>query len=178
MKNFHQNLLICLALALCGLCAFQWCSQTVQRNEIGDLNHMVFQKNSVIQDDTNSIASLTRQMEEQDIHLTEIKTQLATNEQFMAAQKAEITRLQFANTGLTNEITQYKAAVDTLKTKLKDTYLGVEKQNETITNLVGQRDNLVKQYNDEVKDRNDIVAKYNALAAQVQKQQSSSDGQK
>ena len=34
MKHFQSNLLIVLALALCGLCAFQWYEQTVQRDEI------------------------------------------------------------------------------------------------------------------------------------------------
>ena len=58
MKNFQQNLLIVLALALCGLCAFQWYVQTVQRNEITTLNGMVYEKNVAIQSATNSIATL------------------------------------------------------------------------------------------------------------------------
>ena len=33
MKNFQQNLLILLALRLCGLCAWQWYAQTVQRDD-------------------------------------------------------------------------------------------------------------------------------------------------
>ena len=45
MKNFQQNLLIILALALCGLCAWQWYEQTIQRDEIGTLNGIVYQKN-------------------------------------------------------------------------------------------------------------------------------------
>jgi uncharacterized coiled-coil DUF342 family protein len=49
--------------------------------------------------------------------------------------------------------------------------MGINQQNEAITNLVAQRDDLVKKYNDSVKDRNDVVAKYNDLVNQVQKQQ-------
>jgi hypothetical protein len=63
--------------------------------------------------------------------------------------------------------------VDALEAKLKDAYAGIDKQNETITNLIAQRNDLVQKYNDEVKDRNDVVAKYNELASQVQKQQGS-----
>jgi len=55
---------------------------------------------------------------------------------------------------------------------LKEAYTGIEQQNETITNLVSQRDDVVKKFNDEVKDRNDVVAKYNDLVKQVQTQQS------
>jgi chromosome segregation ATPase len=173
MKNFQQNLLVVLALALCGLCAFQWYEQTIQRNEITTLNGMVYDKNVAFQDATNSIAALNHQVEQMDARLTEIKAAAATNEQLVVSQKAEIIKLQFANENLTDEVGQYKAAVDKLTAKLKDAYAGIEQQNETITNLVSQRDEFVKKFNDEVKDRNEVVAKYNDLASRVQKQQSS-----
>ena len=168
MKNLQQNLLIILALALCGLCAWQWYEQTIQRDEIGTLNGIVYQKNSDIQNDTNSIAVLNHQIEQMDARITEIKAAAATNEQLVVSQKREISKLEFNNLNLTNEITQYKQAVDALQSKLKDAYAGIKKQNEAITNLVAQRNDLVQKYNDEVKDRNDIVAKYNNLVKQVQ----------
>jgi chromosome segregation ATPase len=173
MKNLQQNLLIILALALCGLCAWQWYEQTIQRDEIGTLNGIVYQKNSDIQNDTNSIAVLNRQIEQMDARITEIKAAAATNEQLVVSQKREISKLEFNNLNLTNEITQYKQAVDALQSKLKDAYADIGKQNETITNLVVQRDEFVQKYNGSVKDRNDIVAKYNDLVSQVQKQQGS-----
>jgi chromosome segregation ATPase len=174
MKNFQQNLLIVLALALCGLCIFQWYEQTIQRNEITTLNGMVYDKNVAIQDATNSIATMNHQIEQMDARITEIKAAAATNEQLVVVQKVEIARLEFNNLNLTNEIVQYKAAIDTLSSKLKEAYAGIEKQNETITNLVTQRDDFVKKYNDSVKDRNDVVTKYNDLAKQIQKQQDDS----
>jgi chromosome segregation ATPase len=172
MKNFQQNLLIILALALCGLCAFQWYEQTIQRNEITTLNGMVYEKNVAIQGATNSIATLNHQVEQMDARITEINAAAATNEQLVAVQKVEIARLEFNNLDLTNQIAQYKQAIDTLGLKLKEAYAGIEKQNETITNLVMQRDDFVRKFNDSVKDRNDVVAKYNDLVSQVQKQQS------
>ena len=175
MKNFQSNLLIVLALALCGLCAFQWYEQTIQRNEITAMNGMLYDKNVAIQDATNSIATLTHQVEQMDARLTEMKAAAATNEQIVVSQKVEIAQLQFNGANLTNEIAQYKAAVDTLTAKLKEAYANLESQNASITNLVAQRDDFVKKFNDEVKDRNDVVAKYNDLVKQVQKQQ---EGQK
>lgn len=171
MKNFQQNLLITLALALCGLCAWQWYEQTIQREEITTLNGIVYQKNADIQNDTNSIATLNHQVEQMDVRITEIKSVAATNELLVVEQKREISKLQFENLNLTNEITQYKQAVDTLTAKLKDAYADLGKQNEAITNLVAQRDEFVRKYNDEVKDRNDVVAKYNDLVSQMQKRQ-------
>ena len=176
MKNFQQNLLIGLALALCGLCAFQWYEQTIQRNEITTLNGMAYDKNVAIQAATNSIATLNHQIEQLDASLTEIKAVAVTNEQLVAVQKLELTRLQRVGANLTNEIAQYQAAVDTLQSKLKDAYAGIRQQNETITNLIAQCDDLVKKFNDSVKDRNDVVAKYNELAAQIQKLQQGGGG--
>jgi chromosome segregation ATPase len=174
MKNFQQNLLIGLALAVCALCAFQWYEQTVQRNEITTLNGMVYDKNVAFQDATNSIATLNHQVEQMDARLTKIKTVAATNDQLVVLQKVEIRRLELTCANLTNEIAQYKIAVDTLSSKLKEAYVRIEQQNESITNLVEQRDGLVNKYNDNLKDRNDIVVKYNDLVNQVPKQQADS----
>jgi chromosome segregation ATPase len=174
MKNFQVNLLIVLALGLCGLCVWQWYEQTIQRDEITTMNGMIYEKNAAIQNATNSVATLNHQVNQMDARLTEIKAVVATNEQLVISQKADLAQLQFANLNLTNTITQYKIAVDTLEAKLKDAYAGIDQQNETITNLISQRNDLVQKYNDEVKDRNDVVAKYNDLATQVKKLQGDS----
>ncbi|HTX22316.1 MAG TPA: hypothetical protein VMD27_10745 [Candidatus Aquilonibacter sp.] len=171
MKNFQQNLLIVLALALCGLCVFQWFEQTVQRNEIQTQNGMLYDRDDAIQKDTNAIASLTAQVNQMDASISEIKATDVTNAQLVVSQKAQIVELQFQNEMLTNKVAQYKTAVDELTAKLKDAYAGIEKQNEAITNLVAQRDDLVQKYNDTVSNRNDIVQKYNDLVKQVEKQQ-------
>ncbi|MFZ0827333.1 MAG: hypothetical protein WAO02_07905 [Verrucomicrobiia bacterium] len=168
MKNFQQNLLIILALALCGLCAWQWYEQTIQRTEIQTLNRIVYDRDAAIQGYTNSIATLNHQVNQMDARLTEIKAVAATNEQLAISQKAEIVQLQFANETATNEIAQYKDAVGALEAKLKEAYAGIDKQNGAISNLVAQRNDLVQKYNDEVKDRNDVVSKYNDLVKQIQ----------
>ncbi len=171
MKNLQVNLLIVFALALCGLCVWQWKIQTIQRDEITTMNGMIYEKNAAIQGYTNAIATLNHQVNQMDAHLTDLKAVVATNEQFILSQKADLAQLQFANHNLTNTVAQYQAAVDTLEARLKDAYAGIDKQNATITNLIAQRNDLVQKYNDEVKDRNGVVAKYNELAAQVKKLQ-------
>ena len=171
MKNFQQNLLIILALALCGLCAFQWYEQTLQRDEITTMNGILYAKNVAIQDATNSIATLNHQIAQMDARITQIKSAAATNDALVVTQRVGLAQLQFNNASLTNEIAQYEVAVDTLSAKLKDAYAGITQQNEAIANLVAQRDDFVKKFNNEVKDRNDVVAKYNELAAQMKKLQ-------
>jgi chromosome segregation ATPase len=166
MKNFQQNLLIILAMALCGLCAWQWYAQTVQRKTIGDLNQMVFDRNAAIENDTNAIASLTSHVNEMDGRITGLKATVATNEQMMVSQKAQIGQLQFDNGNFSNEVAQYKAAMGTLESRLKDADGGIEKQNETISNLLAQRSELVQKYDELATNRNEIVARYNEMVKQ------------
>ena len=174
MKNFQVNLFIVLAIGLCGLCAWQWYEQTIQRTAIQRLNRMVYDRDAAIQSDTNSIATLNHQVDQMDASLTELKAEAVTNAQLIVSQKAQIEQLQFANENFTNEIAQYKAGVDALEAKLKEAYAGIDKQNAVISNLVAQRNDLIQKYNDEVKDRNNVVAKYNELAKQIEKQQGDS----
>jgi chromosome segregation ATPase len=172
MKNFHQNLLVVLASALCALCVYQWHGQTRQRTQIERLNQLVYEKSLAIRNDTNSLSLLNHQVAQMDARITELKRTVETNEQFVAVQRREISRLQAADEALTNRIVEYQNAVDSLEAKLKEAYGGIRKQNESLAELVAQRDEFVKKYNDSVKERNEIVAKYNDLAAQVEKQQS------
>jgi uncharacterized coiled-coil DUF342 family protein len=85
--------------------------------------------------------------------------------------KTALPRRLAVRQNLTNEITEYKKALETLSAKLKESYAGITRQNESITNLIAERDDLVRKYNDSAKDRNEVVAKYNELAEQVKKLQ-------
>jgi len=171
MKNFQQNLLIVVALSLCGLCVYQWYGQTVQRNEIQTLEKMVYEKSAAIQSYTNSISTMDRQIAQMDATITELKAAAKTNADLVLSQRREINRLQIDSENFTNQIKEYKQAVAALEANLKEAYDGIQKQNAALKDLVAQRDEFVKKYNDSVKERNDVVAKYNDLAGQVEKLQ-------
>src|ERR1700722_10757823 len=117
MKNFQQNLLIFLAIALCGLCAYQWYGQTIQRGEVQKLNQTTYDKSVAIRDYTNSIATLSHQISQMDASLTELRNAAKSNADMIAGQKADIGLLNRANEKLTNEIAQYQSAVGTLTNK-------------------------------------------------------------
>ncbi|HXD01381.1 MAG TPA: hypothetical protein VN048_18730 [Verrucomicrobiae bacterium] len=172
MKNSHQNLLIALALCLCALCAWQWYGQTVQRTEFDKLNAIANQKSALIQDYTNSIGTMQHQIFEMDTSVKELKGTIATNDQAILAQRKELNQLDSENISLTNDIAQYKQAVDTLEARLKDAYDSIRKQNDALKQLAGERDEFVKKYNDLVIERNTIVSNYNDLAARFEKLQS------
>jgi chromosome segregation ATPase len=171
MKNFHQNLLVCFALGLCTLCAYQWYGQALQRKNIEGLTQTIFERDTAIQSYTNSIKTMDRQIAQMDARITDLKGTVKTNEETFLAQRREINKLQISSETLTNEILEYKKAVDTLETKLKDAYDGIKKQNESLKELVAKRDELIQKYNDSVKERNEVVNKYNDLVKQVEKAQ-------
>src|SRR6266404_1907592 len=177
MKNLQQNLLIVVALSLCGLCVYQWYGQTLQRNEILKLGQMVYEKSAAIQGYTNSIRTMDRQIADMDARITQLKAEAKTNTDLVIAQKRDINQLQINSEGLTNEIAEYKGAVTNLQTKLKEAYDGIQKQNEAMKELVAQRDEFVKKFNDEVKARNAVVNKYNELVRQVEKNQAANTKQ-
>jgi chromosome segregation ATPase len=174
MKTFQQNLLIIVALSLCGLCVYQWYGQTLQRNEIQKLEQTVYDKSAAIQGYTNSIRTMDRQIAQMDARLTELKAEAKTNADLIISQRRELNRLQITAEGLTNQIAEYKGTVTNLQGRLKEAYDGIQKQNAAMKELVAQRDEFVKKFNDEVKDRNDVVNKYNDLVRQVEKNQASS----
>ncbi len=178
MRNLQQNVLIIVALSLCGLCVYQWYGQTVQRNEIQKLEQTVYEQSAAIQGYTNSIKTMDRQIAQMDARITQLKLEVKTNTEFIITQKREINRLRAAAAGLTNQVAEYKLAVEkyklvveSLQGKLKDAYDGIQKQNAAMKELVAQRDEFVQKFNESVKARNDVVAKYNDLVAQVEKLQ-------
>jgi len=136
MKNFQQNLLIVVALSLCGLCVYQWYGQTVQRNEIQSLETMVYEKSAAIQGYTNSINTMDREIAQMDATITELKAAAKTNADLALNQRREINRLQIDAENFTNQIKEYKQAVAGLEAKLKDAYDGIQKQNAAINGLV------------------------------------------
>jgi chromosome segregation ATPase len=171
MKNFHQNLLIVLALGLCLLCAWQWRNQTQQRNRIEGLGQEINRDALTIQEKTNSIATMQQQINQMDAQITGLKDEAATNNALILTQRRELNKLEAESDGLTNQVTQYKQAVDTLEARLKSAYDGISKQNDAIMELTSQRDDFVQKLNDSVKDRNEVVKKYNELVAQWEKLQ-------
>ena len=90
MKNFHQNLLIALALALCALCVWQWYGQTLQRNQIDSLNVQLSQKLAAIQGYTNSIRAMDDQIAQMDARITQLKDTIKTNDDLILIQKREM----------------------------------------------------------------------------------------
>jgi chromosome segregation ATPase len=167
MKHFHRNLLVVLALALCGLCVYQWRDQVAQRQAINRLNQFVFDRDAAIQKYTNSLATLNRQVADFDTELAGYKATVASNSVVLASQQRELQRLTLLQHGLTNEVAQYQAAIVSFSGRVAEDADDLKKQDAALKELIKQRDDLVEKFNREVTDRNAVVAKYNALVQQI-----------
>jgi chromosome segregation ATPase len=164
MKNFQRNLFLVLAVGLCGACAWQWYLQSVQLNTIEKLNQIIYQKSADIQGYTNSIKTMDADISQLHDRITQLKQAAVSNDQWAVTEKREVARLQSAGDIMSNEIVEYKAAVDNLTGKLKEAYDGEKK-------LVAQRDDFVKKLNQSIQAQNDLTAKYNELVDRFNKLQ-------
>ncbi len=164
MKNFQRNLFILLAAALCGTCAYQWYLQDIQIQSLEARNQTISSKAATIQDLTNSVKRADDNISQLNDRITRLKQAASSNDAWAITEKREVARLQSDSDLMTNQIVQYKAAVDELESKLTNAYAG-EKE------LAAQRDEFVKKLNDNIKAQNDLTAKYNDLVDRFNKLQ-------
>jgi uncharacterized phage infection (PIP) family protein YhgE len=176
MKSFQQNLLIALAFALCGLCAWQWYFQTVQRGRLADRNREIFQRDTAIQEYTNLLDKAGHQTTRMDQDIAGLNSNLLqalkTNGDFIILQKREIARLGASNDTLLGEVSQYTNAVAALQSNLTAAYDGIKKQNAVVDQLAAQRDEFVQKYTNTVNQYNDLVGRYTNLVDRFNKLQS------
>jgi len=171
MKNFLQNLLIVLALGLCGLCGWQWYLQTRLHLQGEALQQTVFDQTAAIQGYTNRIRNMEAEISGLSTHVNELKQTAITNELAALEQKREILRLRSSSEMMSNEIVQYKDVLDKLEAKFKEASEGIVKQNDAIKRLAAERDDAIQKYNDSIKERNALAEKYNSLVDRFTKLQ-------
>jgi len=183
MRNFQQNLLIALALALCGLCAGQWYFQTVQRTRLAAENQKIADRDTAIQGYTNSLDKLNHQVMRMEQDITglnaALQETLKTNREVIIEQKREIARLGANNDTLISDIVQYTNAIATLQSNLDTAFEGIRTQNTNVEVLVRNRDeansnyaNMVTQYNSTVVKYNELVGRYTNVVDRLNKLQS------
>jgi chromosome segregation ATPase len=164
MKNPLQNLLIILALGLCGLCAWQWYGQVQQRKEMTAVAQANYDQSVAIQGYTNSINTMDKQMAQMDARITDLKDTIKTNNVEMAGLREE-------SIHFTAKIAQYSNTVEALNAQVKIANESIVRQNEALKGLVTERDEYVSRLNDTIKERNEIVVKYNDLVKKLEELQ-------
>ncbi len=147
----------------------------MQRQLVETLNRQLTEKLAAIQGYTNTIQNFDTQVAQMEAHIAELDGTIKTNAELLLSQKRDINRFEAENTVLTNQVAEYKKAVEQLQSRLKEAYDSIEKQNDLIKTVVAQRDDFLQKLNASVKDRNDVVQKYNDLVDRIQKQQATNN---
>ena len=164
MKHPLQSLLIVFAVGLCGLCTWQWYGQMRQQTQLNALAQTNYDQTVAIQGYTNSINTMDHEIAQLDAHLTELRDGMNSN-------TAVIFRLRKDNNRLTSLTDQYSNAVAVLEGRVKQADDIIRRQNESVKNIVQERDEYVNRLNQSIKDRNAIVTQYNAAVRQIEAMQ-------
>ncbi|MGA2140351.1 MAG: hypothetical protein ABSH14_15955 [Verrucomicrobiia bacterium] len=165
MKNPLQTLLMSLALCLCALCTWQWYGQVLQRKAMTALAQVNYDESTAIQGYTNTINNMDHQIAQMDARLSDLRDTINSN-------TVTIVGLQQDNSRLNIVVDQYSNAVVVLQGQMKQANESIRRQNDTMKDLVSQRDDFVARLNESIKERNDIVTKYNELTKQLEQIQS------
>jgi chromosome segregation ATPase len=165
MKNPLQTLLMSLALCLCALCTWQWYGQVLQRKAMTALAQVNYDESTAIQGYTNTINNMDHQIAQMDARISDLRDTLNSN-------TVTIVGLQQDNSRLNIVVNQYSNAVVVLQGQMRQANESIRRQNDTMKDLVTQRDDFVARLNESIKERNDIVTKYNELTKQLEQIQS------
>jgi chromosome segregation ATPase len=161
MKNFLQNLLIFLALCLCGLIALQWHRETLLRQEAQARTDTIHDKAEAIQ----GLQGTLRQTEEEVKRLDALKKELTETVRSNRTEIASLRKdLDKANTELDRGLKQteaFKTALQQANENIKKQNEDIRKQNEDMKNLAAERNESVAKYNKVVEEFNDLAKKWN-----------------
>ena len=169
MQKFQSNLLICFALGLCALCAFQWVRESRLRREIAELHRTVYLKLDTIQ----NLELQLKQAKEEIVRLDNIRIELTG---VIKTNKEEIQSLTKYSEKLEKEIEAnkaqlavYKEAIDKANENIKRQNEDIKKQNEEMKQLAADRNATVEKYNKVVEQYNELVKQFEKLQEEAAK---------
>jgi septal ring factor EnvC (AmiA/AmiB activator) len=164
MKPLLQNLLLGLALALCGLVTFQWVREAELRRKLQGLSDTVNVKVQATQSLQADLKTGAAEIE----RLAALRNQLADTVQSNSARLAQVVlELEQATNEtarLQRSLASYKEALQTANDNLQKQNADIKRQNQEMTKLIEDRNDAVRKFNK-------IAADYNALAVKWNKQQ-------
>ena len=164
MKKFLENLLIFIALSLCGLCVYQWVREAELRKEAETLSKSLYEKKETIQ----NLEGLLKRSEAEVLRLDKLKTEMT---EVIKSNRQEILTLTRHTEKLEREVENQKAQIEVYKEAIETANANITKQNEDIR----KQNELLKQLSEErnagIEKYNQVVTQYNELVKQFEKYQ-------
>ena len=163
MKSFLQNLLIFLALSLCGVMIVQWVRETRLHKKVQDLYDEVHAKAESIQ----TLEATVRRDEGEIQRLDGLKNELTD---IVKSNKIEISGLAKDLEKASSEAEKnqrqaeaYKEALDKANENLLKQNDDIKRQNEDMKRLVADRAETISNFNKMASDYNTLASNWNKL---------------
>lgn len=169
MKQFLVNLLIAVALGLCGLCTYQWYRESRLRTEMEGQSRELYRKKDTINGLNTALQQTREDAERLDKLNVRLNGEIKTNALEIAGLRRQVDQLTQETNRLSGDLATYKNSLEVANANTAEANKAVQTQNQTIKQLVDERTGLVEKYKEVVKQYEDLVKQFEAYQADVKK---------
>jgi chromosome segregation ATPase len=169
MRNFLQNLLIFLALCLCGLLVWEWVKEAHLTRKLELFATELHNKTQTIQD----LTGMVKRTEDEVKRLEGIKDLLnatiKTNQQEILGLRKDLDKVTGENERNLKQIEVYKEAMAKANENLTLANQNIQTLNEDRNKIVAQLNEMGAKYKKAVEDFNGLATKWNKLQEDLTK---------
>jgi chromosome segregation ATPase len=169
MKQFMVNLLVAVALGLCGLCTYQWYREAGLRNKLEDLSRDIYKRKETIVDLEGRLERSEADRFRLDKAHVELTAMIRTNAAELASVQKRLDQSEKLADQQKQAAESYKEALETANGNVKTANAEIVRQNEILKQFVDERKTLVDKYNTVVKQYEDLVKQFKDYEAEVKK---------
>ena len=178
MKNFLQNLLIFLALCLCGLVAFQWVRETDLRKRLQGLTDVVHDKSEAILNLEASVRRGRDEIQRLDGQRKQLEQTVKSNDVRIAYLSTELEKATNDLRKTEKQMLVFKDAYQRTSENLTNANQAILEQNERMKKLAEEGNEVVKKYNKLSADYNELVNKWNKQQEEIARQATNAPAKK
>ena len=174
MNKFLPNLLIVLALGLCGLVAYQWNREARLHADRQGLQNTLAKRDKTIQDLQAALKRIEQEVGRLDALKSELTGTTKTNRWEIDALRKSLSHAEKEGNTLREQLRIYQQAVDKQNENLKQQNGIITEQNARMQALAADRNATVEKFNKLAKEYNQLVKDYTELADRINARPASS----
>jgi septal ring factor EnvC (AmiA/AmiB activator) len=161
LKKLLTNLLLVLALALCGLVAVQWVRETRLRQQLQAALDSVQGKSESVAALQDQLKRSEEQVQRVEKLRTELAQQLQTNSATTLTLRKDLDRIRTEAEQNKKALENYKSALERANQNIKQQNQDISKQNEQLNSVAAERNAMAAKYNKLAKDFDDLAKRWN-----------------
>jgi chromosome segregation ATPase len=169
MKRLLPNLLILFALALCGLCVFQWIRESKLRADLVQVNGEIYEKKELIRNLQAAIKRSEAEVQRLDALKVELTGLAKTNRQQIAQLQKDVRQGESEIEKHLKQMDIYKDALQAANESIRKQNDDIKRQNQEVRDLIEERKTTVEKFNKLASEYNDLVTKWNQQQEELKK---------